>query len=341
MEAQNYLIFFLITSIFFFFIIYKNKKKIANYLNVNDIPDAKRKKHENIIPKTASYSIVVNFILLIFFDFKLDLFNNDLSFMLLSVLACFFVGFLDDKIYLSPYLKIILLTIILLPSVLFIENLIIKEIYLVTFNKSYFLNEYFSIIFTILATLLLINAFNLSDGVNGLAIGIAFFWLLHLSFIVTQNSYFFVFIIITMFNLILIFYHNFRGNHFLGDSGSIMIPALIAFLVIQLSIQGIEYRRTNFLSAEEIFILFMLPGLDMFRLFIERIFRKKNPFYGDRNHLHHFLLNRYNLKKTLLIYFILLNVPIILTWYLKFNSLIVIFIFVSIYLASILYLKKN
>ena len=45
---------------------------------------------------------------------------------------------------------------------------------------------------------------------------------------------------------------------------------------------------------EEIFIIMMVPGLDMFRLFIQRLLNK-NPF-GDRNHIHHLLLKSMAIK---------------------------------------------
>ena len=42
-------------------------------------------------------------------------------------------------------------------------------------------------------------------------------------------------------------------------------------------------------APEEIFIILSLPGLDMFRLFLVRIFYGKNPFSPDRNHIHHLI----------------------------------------------------
>ena len=58
----------------------------------------------------------------------------------------------------------------------------------------------------------------------------------------------------------------------------------------------ISNYQTGKLISEEIFLLMMIPGIDMFRLFVERIARKKNPFKGDRNHLHHILLNSFSEK---------------------------------------------
>ena len=43
----------------------------------------------------------------------------------------------------------------------------------------------------------------------------------------------------------------------------------------------------------------MVPGIDMFRLFILRLYNKKIPFSPDREHVHHLLLNKFsNLKNS-------------------------------------------
>ena len=62
--------------------------------------------------------------------------------------------------------------------------------------------------------------------------------------------------------------------------------------------------------AEEIFLLLLIPGLDMLRLFIVRIFNKNNPFKGDHNHLHHRLFDKFGNLKTVLIYLVIINLPI-------------------------------
>ena len=43
-------------------------------------------------------------------------------------------------------------------------------------------------------------------------------------------------------------------------------------------------------NSEEIFLVMLIPGLDMFRLFIKRLFEKRHPFSPDLNHIHHILL---------------------------------------------------
>ena len=58
----------------------------------------------------------------------------------------------------------------------------------------------------------------------------------------------------------------------------------------------------------------LIPGLDLIRLFLLRIFNKKNPLNSDRNHLHHILIAKYSLEKTILIILFLISFPIILDY---------------------------
>ena len=55
----------------------------------------------------------------------------------------------------------------------------------------------------------------------------------------------------------------------------------------------------------------MIPGLDMCRVFYIRLINKKDPFKGDRDHLHYYLIDKYNNITTLLIYSLLMIVPLI------------------------------
>ena len=48
----------------------------------------------------------------------------------------------------------------------------------------------------------------------------------------------------------------------------------------------------NFLYGDEIFIILLIPSIDMLRLFLVRLIKKKSPFKGDLNHLHH-IVNSY------------------------------------------------
>jgi hypothetical protein len=85
----------------------------------------------------------------------------------------------------------------------------------------------------------------------------------------------------------------------------------------------------------------ILPGVDMFRLFMIRIFSKKNPFYPDQNHIHHLLLNHQkdNILQVNLITIFLGVSPLIISQ--LFNSNIIgLFFFLFLY-SSIIFFKKK
>ena len=69
---------------------------------------------------------------------------------------------------------------------------------------------------------------------------------------------------------------NYKNKIFLGDSGAFILSGIIGFILID------QYQNEeNFFSSDEIFVILMVPGIDMLRLFISRIYKKQNPFFGD------------------------------------------------------------
>ena len=80
----------------------------------------------------------------------------------------------------------------------------------------------------------------------------------------------------------------------MGNSGSLLIAYIIGYYFIKF------YNMNLIKFAEEIYIYMCIPGLDMFRLFITRIMKKKNPFKKDLFHIHHLILKKHNLPDTIL-----------------------------------------
>ena len=91
--------------------------------------------------------------------------------------------------------------------------------------------------------------------------------------------------IICMLTVLLFLTYNFKNKAFLGDSGTQVLAFIISFILIK------SYNSNNAFTPEEIFIILSIPGLDMLRLFLQRLIKGKNPFYPDRNHIHHILLS--------------------------------------------------
>ena len=139
-----------------------------------------------------------------------------------------------------------------------------------------------------------------------------------------------------IFSLIFFIILNFNGKIFLGDSGVSVIAFTISYFVI-------KSYKSNQISVEEIFLLMFLPGIDMMRLFIVRLFNKKNPFEADKNHIHHLLINFFSEKIVVLITIFISTIFYFI--FILYNSFLVVILAVSFYIIFISYLyhllKKN
>jgi UDP-GlcNAc:undecaprenyl-phosphate GlcNAc-1-phosphate transferase len=171
----------------------------------------------------------------------------------------------------------------------------IEYIQLSILKEKIYLNN-FSYFFTILCFLLFVNAFNFFDGMN-LQIGI---YSLFLSIIMTLINNNLLFFFILQIFLIIFLYLNYKNKTFLGDSGAYLLSFIFGYYFIKL------YNEEYILYADEIVVLMLVPGLDLFRLFFLRIINKKNPFFPDNGHIHHLLLKKYNYMTVNFILFFLI-----------------------------------
>lgn len=329
------IILFVIILVNIFIFYYFNK--ISEIVNLYDFPNKKLKIHKTKTSLIGGSIIIINIFLVFFLNllFKSEFlsffpsFKNEIIF--LTMLSIFFMlGFLDDKFNINPNKKFFFLIII---SVLFIvldQNLLIQKFSLSFYKSKIFLDNY-SFIFSVFCILILINAMNFYDGINGQSL---IFFLITFSYllIVSEKIEFYLFIISILFFLLFL---NLRNRLFLGDNGIYILTIILSTSLIY---EHNFYGSITF--ADEIFLLLFLPGLDLLRLTILRLMKKNNPFYGDRNHIHHLLIKKYSLIKTNIILFILAIVPILFFNILKLNFFLVIFIFLIFYSVIILKLNK-
>jgi len=310
----------------------KYKKKLFFFLIDN--PDNIRKLHSRPVLMIGGIFIANYFIFTSVYLFLNGYIN--LSIILLTSILVFFIGLIDDHYSLSAYKKLFYLSIILLVALNLENSIRIETLYFSTFDRVFDVKEY-SFFLTSLCILLLINCLNLSDGINGLAVGISIIWIIfniyYANIVVT------IFLAPLIFLLILIFFSIFKGEFFLGDNGSLIISCFVSLITILNYNQNL-LNDERLISTENIFILFMLPGLDMFRLFLERILKKKDPFSGDRNHLHHLLMKRFSLKTTLIIYLFIMIFFIFIDQINLIPSIYIITFFIIFYSFSIKVLKR-
>lgn len=327
MQIINNLIYCIFLSIIFVAIINIYRHKISNLLELLDFPDNNRKFHNKTTPLIGSFPLVLS--LVIYFIFCSE--KNDLFIYIFLISMLFFlIGLIDDK-YNINYKKRFLLTIFISTIFLFFkEELLINSIYFETFEINKPLIKFHSIILTITCIIILINTFNFTDGINALSSYIAVVWLGSLLLLSQSLIPIIIFLIIC---LIINSFFILKGNYFIGDSGTLFLSSFIAFSTIYI------FNNSNSISYENIFLIFIIPGLDMIRIIFIRLKNKKNPFLPDRNHLHHFLIKRYSLYQSLLIYLLLIVLPIML--YYLIGVQLSIMLGGLFYFFTILKLKKT
>ena len=161
--------------------------------------------------------------------------------------------------------------------------------------------------FTIFATVGVINAMNMSDGLDGLAASLALIALACLGLFAWRGEDYGTFAVLLILTSVLLPFLmiNVRPNGpalvFMGDAGSMFLGFSLAWLLIQVS-QG----EDRLMAPVTALWIFALPLLDTVALLIRRSILGRSPFLGDREHLHHLLLAAgYTERETLLLMVVL------------------------------------
>ena len=279
--------------------------------------------------------IFLCFVYLIIID-QLFSINSNLNFKIIFILSSIFtIGLLDDIHNFSPTNKTISLSFLILLFLYFDNQFLLKELYFDDFKKIYLLNDLFSYFITTFCLLLLINAFNMTDGINGLAHSILFLWLIIIIILFNLNITFYFFALIIFLSFIL----NYQGKYFLGNSGSLFLSSFIGLLTIYLYNSNLNFK--NLINVEKIILIFLIPGLDMLRLFILRISNNKSPFSGDVNHFHHYLVKNFYLHRAIILYLFLMFWPFIFIQFYKVKYFFIFLIQAIIFFFLVSYFKNK
>jgi len=206
-----------------------------------------------------------------------------------------------------------------------------------------------SILFTLFCVLILINGSNFLDGLNTLVIG--YYILVCLFLIMISNN--FELTIDPNINLLIIilstlFFFNFFGKLYLGDSGAYLLGFYIAFFVIDFSL------KNNSISPFFICFLLWYPAFENLFSIVRRIVSTKKIEAADQFHLHQ-MIYKFFIKKDLVknIYFNtlvanLINIYnlVIFSYFYKFYSSTKILILgilfnISVYIILYSLIKKK
>ena len=286
---------FLVTPIVIFFF----KKN-----NVLEAPGG-RKIHNGFVPSMGGIAII----LATFIGLATWLSLEQLSmvrYLLIALALMFTLGLRDDLVELTALQKLAGQCVAAFLVV------VMADIRLTGFYGCFGIYElplYLSYGLTFLTIIVLTNAFNLIDGLDGLAGTISVLTLSFLGWWFMASDLFpYGIIAFTMVAAVISFmmYNWHPAKIFMGDTGSLSIGFLISVLLVlfidyngtMLAMQGFKFNAP---IATGIALL-IVPIYDTARIFIKRARNGKSPLAPDKSHVHHYLLRMgYNHDKVVCI----------------------------------------
>jgi UDP-GlcNAc:undecaprenyl-phosphate GlcNAc-1-phosphate transferase len=280
-------------SLLFSFVLTRNVRDVAISRGWLAIPSHARHLHSNPLPRLGGVAIFLSFSFSIVLARVMSAYVPRLesAFSLKTLLTIlvpasiiFLLGVYDDLYTVGPYVKFAVQA--LSASMLFAGGLRIVNIP-VLFG-AHQLPWFVGLPLTILWVLAITNAFNLIDGLDGLAAGSALFSTLVAFVVALLNGYSLVTVMtIALAGAILGFLrYNFNpATIFLGDSGSLFI----GFLLSALALAGAQKAPTIVAVAIPV-VSFGLPILETSLSILRRLISGRPVFTADREHIHHKLL---------------------------------------------------
>ena len=278
-----------------------NARAIGMRLGLIDYPLRGHKTHKEPTPLVGGIAValpLLTYCTLFWWTHPESLGHAALA---LAIGGAFILGFIDDRKSLPPLLRLFLTVVLALVLVVTIPDFIV-EYFDVTFLTQPIVLTPFSIAFSLLVIVGMVNATNMTDGMNGLTCGLCLIWGLFLLVYAPPEYSEIVLLFILCLFVTLLF--NLKGRLFLGDSGSYTVGFTISLLTILI------YNTSNgALHADAVVAWFIVPVLDCLRLMAVRASEKRSPTSADNDHLHHRLQRIMPASGTLITYWMLVAIP--------------------------------
>ncbi|MCI5157822.1 MAG: undecaprenyl/decaprenyl-phosphate alpha-N-acetylglucosaminyl 1-phosphate transferase, partial [Candidatus Electrothrix sp. AUS1_2] len=267
-------------------------RQLALYFDLTDEPSA-RKMHSEKIPRIGGVALLSGFFLpfLVLFFFRpyspatQNLFSDDmLPCFVGGAVLIFLLGLLDDVRELSFSVKIIGQLLV----ALFVYFCGLQITAVTTPFGPGFSIGLFSLPVTVFWFLLVINAINLIDGLDGLAAGICLFVSLSMFFVCIvngQQTTAFAFAALAGTLIGFLRYNFYPASIFMGDSGSYFLGYCLAALSIGGAMKG--QMATAMLIP---IIALGVPLIDTLWAPIRRFINGQSIFQPDNRHIHHRLV---------------------------------------------------
>lgn len=279
-----------ISTFIFAFLAIKFFKPVAIEIGLVDKP-CERKQHSGHIPLIGGISIF----LAVLAASLLWLPNTlELRMYLIASAMMVFIGALDDKFDLRVRVRIV--------GQIIIASLMIYGVggYITNLGDLFGFGDVtlgsIGIIFTYVGIIVVINAYNMIDGIDGLigSLSINTFTSIAILFIMSGQADYLSYPLILatatvpylIFNLGLFekIFNKKTIKIFMGDAGSMFVGLSVIWLLTM----GTQGEHASFRPVTALWIC-AIPLMDMLAIVVRRYKNGKSPFKPDRDHLHHIL----------------------------------------------------
>ena len=248
-----------------------------------------RSSHKGIIPNLGGIAISCGLILSLLLVAELD----SLRILSLSYFLILILGIFDDLRPISALKKLIAQIIVSLVIILF------ADIRIDNFQGVlgiFELPQSVSVIFSVFVYIVITNAYNLIDGIDGLASGIGIIAAVSFGILaVYMHQYNMSVIAFALSGSLLAFlkYNFYPAKIFMGDTGSLCIGMIFSVLSMNIIKNGCEIDFVNFKDKGPLIAIALLaiPLFDSLRVFVIRLSKGSHPLRAGRDHIHHLLLD--------------------------------------------------
>jgi len=303
--------------------------KIAKMKGIVDSPNL-RKIQKSPVPVLGGLAVFFGVLMgmLLFCSINEDK-KDFLSPLLLSSGILLFLGAMDDILNLTPKSRLVIEIVVIL-GMIYYSGICIDSLHGLWGVNSF--SWWIAVPLTVFAGVGIINAYNMVDGVNGLSSGLCISCsLIYFCVFFEREDYLDCALAICFgASLLPFFLHNVFGKRsrmYIGDSGTMVMGIFMTwFTIVILNSENNNYigngdpliSNRSFGAVAFVLSVASVPVFDALRVITMRLFLGRSPFVGDKTHLHHiFLITGFSHLFTA-ISEILINVVVVLSWYLSY-----------------------
>lgn len=296
-------------SLFLGYLIIPRILVISLKMHLYDEPNV-RKVHRGFICRLGGFSfapsVIIASLLAVCFGMNVQnqhilsefyIYSFHILILICGLIFLFLIGLYDDLIganYKQKFIFQIIVSSLFPLSGVYINNLDgILGIYELT--------PWIGIPLTVTIMVMIINAFNFIDGIDGLAAGLSFISMIVILGLCIWWDYYILGIIAAAALGVIVpfFIYNVFGKKegkrkkiFMGDTGSLTLGYISSFFIIIFSSQN-DLFTNNGNYYDYVIVAFstiIVPVFDLIRVAFSRILKGVSPFKPDMNHLHHKLI---------------------------------------------------